>query len=115
MRKHDQDDNFKDSYEYDLPKISSDHSDESLAKGFFTHPSQFSEPVEPFSVKEVNSLKPFKKWLIACVIMIVCGLIFEFGVLGQKGKEGWLCKYLPKNKVCFYLAGPAPFNTVKTR
>ena len=30
----------------------------------------------------------------------------EFGILGKNGKQGPLCRYMPKNKVCYVLAGP---------
>ncbi|MDI2091841.1 hypothetical protein [Commensalibacter oyaizuii] len=96
-------------YEYELPGEPLNPSDEPLGKSFFTHPSVVPDGVKPYDPHgPVLGFQQLKYWFLACAVMIIFGLVFEFGLLGKEGKEGPLCQYLPKNKVCYYLAGPPP-------
>lgn len=96
------------NYDYELPGTPVYSSRESLGESFFTHPSTISPDIKPFDPdRDLPSLS-FRRWYIACAIVLTLGLIFEFGFLGKDGRQGPLCHYLPKNKACFILAGPAP-------
>ncbi len=100
---------MSDSYEYELPSNSTRSStDESLGESFFTHPSNILADIKPTDPYEKLDMKAFRPWYIACAVVVILGLIFEFGILGKDGKQGFLCNYLPKNQVCYVLAGPAP-------
>lgn len=99
---------IKEKYEYELPGEPLNSSGEPLSKTFFTNPSIISSDVKPFSEKEYAGFSYLKYWFISCIIMLIFGLTFEFGILGKDGKEGPLCQYLPQNKMCYYLAGVAP-------
>lgn len=98
---------IKEKYEYELPGEPLNPTGEPLGKSFFSNPSAVPSDVKYIDPNEYSGLGYFKYWFIACILMLVFGLTFEFGILGKNGKEGPLCQYLPKNKVCYYLAGPA--------
>lgn len=102
------DDERAEEYEYELPGPALNPSGDPLGVSFFTHPSVVPPGVEPFDSNEKLDFKFLRPWFIGCAVMLVLGLIFEFGLLGKDGKQGALCDYLPANKVCYVLAGPLP-------
>ncbi|EHD14501.1 hypothetical protein CIN_04330 [Commensalibacter intestini A911] len=104
---------LKEKYEYELPGEPLNPSGEPLGKVLFTNPSVVPSDIKPLSDKEFTGLGYLKYWLLSCIIMLIFGLTFEFGILGKDGKEGPLCQYLPQNKMCYYLAGVAPTTSGK--
>ncbi|MDI2113267.1 hypothetical protein [Commensalibacter nepenthis] len=108
MSKDKKDFGIKEEYEYELPGQPLNPSDEPLGRSFFSNPSDVPADAKYLNTDEYTNLGYLKYWLVACVVMLVLGLTFEFGILGKDGKEGPLCQYLPKNKVCYYMAGVAP-------
>lgn len=95
-----------DKYEYELLGKSVHSSSESMGESFFTQPSSLDSDIKPLDPNQKIEFATLRPWYIACTFVLVLGLIFEFGILGKNGKQGPLCRYMPKNKVCYVLAGP---------
>lgn len=94
----------------DLPPLGP--NDEPLGQRFFTTPEarvESTDPeLKPYVLEENSGIKFLIPWIIMAVFTIIGWAIFQFGLLGDKGVQGPLCRYLPANKTCQFLAGTPP-------